>query len=364
MVVRSTWRWIGRNLGRPFTAAGFLGLLALAFCWGRFGALPQATALPPDSPPKAGAPPAAPAPSDPSSEYARRWVAVINGNIPITREEFGEYLIARHSDKLELMVNRRIIDLACKQKGVEVTGAEIDAALAADLKGLQVNQKDFIDQVLKKYHKTLFEWKEDVIRPKLALAKLCRARVQVTDKDLQDAFEAYYGEKVDCRLILFPREEEKIALNTYGELRKSDEDFNRVAKQQASPTLASTGGQIKPIGRHTTGNEELEKEAFSLQSGEISRLIATPEGIAVLKCIKRIPPDKTKTLEKERPALEKEIIEKKIQAEIPKLFQELREQAQPKLFLKVTTTQADLERDVRRDLKSAAPTTGPRPPTK
>lgn len=348
MVVRVIWR----RWPRPLPALGFLGLLALAFCWGRFGALPRAAALPPT--------PAAGAPADAAADYARRWVAVIHGNIPITREEFGEYLIARHSDKLELLVNKRIIDLACKQRGIEVTAGEVEAALAEDLKGLHVNQKEFVSQVLKRYNKSLFEWKEDVIRPKLALSKLCRDRVKVTDQDLQDAFQAYYGEKVECRLILFPKEEEKIAMSKYGELRSSDEAFDHMARQQASPTLAGSGGKIQPIGHKTTGNPDLEKEAFSLQPGEVSRLVETPQGLALLKCVKRLPSDQTKSLEKERPALEKEIIEKKIQLEIPKLVKELKDQAQPKLFLHQVTTEEDLERAVKQEFKGGV--SQPKPP--
>jgi hypothetical protein len=339
----------GRGWRRATTTVGVLGLAVLAFCWGRYGASTEAKASPPGA--KESATP--PAPPEASGDYARRWVAVVYGNTPITREDFGEYLIARHAEKLELLVNRRIIEHACKETGVEVTAGEVEAALAEDLKGMgNISLRDFVSKVLSRYNKSLYEWKEDVIRPKLAMSKMCRSRVQVTDHDLRDAFDAYFGEQVDCRLILFPKGEEKHAMAAYPDLRKSDEDFNRIAKQQASAQLASTGGQIKPIGRHTTGNEELEKEAFSLQPGEVSKLIGTPEGTAVLKCIKRIPPDQGKKLENERPALEKEIVEKKIQMEIPKLFKELRDQAQPKLFLKKYTSQDELEQEVRRELQT------------
>jgi hypothetical protein len=342
MAIRRNWRPAAMRIG-------YLGLAVLAFCWGRYTSLPEGTAAPPGA--KEAAPPT---PPEASSDYARRWVAVIHGNVPITREDFGEYLIARYSDKLELLVNKRIIDYACKQRGIEVTPAEVDGALTQDLKEMKISLKDFVEVVLKRYGKTLYEWKEDVIRPKLCLTKMCRDRVHVTEQDLKDAFEAYYGEKVDCRLVLFGKGEDKAAMNLYADLRKSDEDFNRIARQQKSPTLASTGGQIQPIGHHTTGNEELEKEAFSLQPGEVSRLIGTPEGTAVLKCIKRIPPDTSKKLEQVRPTLEKEIIDKKTQLELAKFFKELQDQAQPKLFIKNYTTQADLERDVKRELQGGS----------
>jgi hypothetical protein len=368
MHLRMSWRPNGQGWRKLTMKMGFLGLLALAFWWGRYGSMPQAIAVPPGTNAKPENPPT-PAPADTSSDYARRWVAVINSNIPITREEFGEYLIARHSQQLELLVNKRIIELACKAKGIEVSAAEVEAALAEDLKSMgNLPLQEFVDKVLKRYNKSLFEWKEDVIRPKLALTKLCRAqdRVHVTDKDLHDAFEAYFGEKVDCRMILYPPDQKRIAMQQYAELRRSEADFERCARQQATPSLAMHGGAIEPIRRHTTGNDELEKEAFSLQPGEISKLIDTPQGSVVLRCVKRLPPDTGKKLEAERPKLEKEIIEKKIQQEIPIVFKELQDAAQAKLFLKKYTTQEELERDVVRDLQGGVAPAGPgsKPPAK
>ena len=55
----------------------------------------------------------------PQSDNANRWVAVIYGNVPITREELAEYLIERNSDKLELLVNIKLIEHACHLKGVD-----------------------------------------------------------------------------------------------------------------------------------------------------------------------------------------------------------------------------------------------------
>jgi hypothetical protein len=341
-------------------------MTAFAYGWGRFGAEPTAAAqqAPGKLPPVSGQPLQTPAGHD----YSNRWVAVIYNNIPVTREEFGEYLIERNSDKLELLVNKRIIEHGARQRGIEVTDAEVEAALVEDLKGMQVSLKDFVEKILKKYEKSLFEWKEDVIRPRLAMTKMCKDRIQITEDDFRKAFEAYYGEKIDCRIILYPTGEEKQALNQYADLRKSDEDFDRISKLQASPTLAATGGRITPIGRHTTGNEELEKEAFSLQPGEMSKLIGTPEGTVVLKCVGRKPADTTKTLEAERAKLEKEIREKKTQMELPKLFKELQDQAQPKLFIKKPMTQANLERDVAKELQpgGVVPAGGimPKPPSK
>ncbi|MCS6851107.1 MAG: peptidylprolyl isomerase [Gemmataceae bacterium] len=274
----------------------------------------------------------------------------------MTREVLGEYLIARYgAAKLPLLVNHRIIDLACQQAGIEVTNAEIEAALAEDLGRLSVNQKDFVEKILRQYNKTLFEWKEDVIRPRLQLGKLCRQQVRVEEEDLKKAFEAHYGEKVECRIIMWPRHEEKIALKEYEALRDSEEAFEHKATHQASGQLSATGGRIAPFGRHTTGNEELEKEAFRLQPGELSRLIGTPEGFVVLKLVRRIPADDKVKLADVRSKLEAEIIEKKVQMKIRDVFNELSAKANPKLFLKDHDKESDIIREVQTELQSNPP---------
>lgn len=353
MQVETTERRGASGWLRPMLVVGVVAGTAAACFWGRAGILSQARAVQLLSARKPAAPAPAPA-ATPPTEYSQRVVAYINDTVPLTREEFGDYLIARGgAEKLELFVNKRIIEFYCKEKGVEVTAAEVEEALADDLKSLGgINVKQFVDTVLKRYNKTLYEWKEDVIKPKLALAKLCRDRVRVTEKDLQDAFEAHYGEKVDCRLILFPKDQAKIALDVHAKVRDSEEEFSRYARQQASPSLAAVGGHVNPFARHFTGNDLLEKEAFSLKPGEVSAVVDTPEGPVILKCDRRLPPDTSKKLEQERAALEKEVLERKVQAEIPVLFKELREKAHPNLILAASRREDDLLREVHKELSA------------
>src|SRR5207248_995914 len=144
-----------------------------------------------------------------------------------------------------------------------------------DLKLLNMDRAEFARNLLGHYRKSLWEWKEDVIRPRLLLTKLCRDRVQPTEEEINHAFEAHYGEKVDCRIILWPPDQTKFALTEYAKIRDSAAEFDRKAKQQASPTLAAQGGKVPPFGRYSFGDENVEREAFKLQPGEISTLIGT-----------------------------------------------------------------------------------------
>lgn len=282
-----------------------------------------------------------------NSDYSSRVVAYVYDNTPITREELGEYLIARYgTERLDLLCNKKIIDNECRKAGIEVTAAEVENSLSEDLKGLNVDRKTFVDKVLKNYRKNLYEWKEDVIRPKLMLSKLVRSRVKVTDEDIKKAFDAYYGEKVECRIVMYEKGFERAVLSDYPRLRDSEEEFHKAAKNQKSSSLAATAGKIRPIARNTTGNDELEKAAFALQPNEVSPVIGTPEGLIIVKCDKRIPADTTVNLESVREKITAEIIEKKIAAEIPVAFAEMRKRANPKIILQGVNQMDDLTKTI------------------
>lgn len=322
---------------------GMGGALAVGLWLGRGG---EATAV-------FAEPPAPPIPqTSPPSDYSQRVVAYIYGNVAITREDLGEYLIARQgTDKVELLVNKRIIEHACQQAGVEVTAAEVNAALEQDCGQLHVDRKQFVDNVLKQYGKTMYEWKEDVLRPRLMLQKMCQSRVKVNDDDLRRAFESQFGEKVECRIIIWPKGEERIAQNEYDGIRKGEEGFARKARTQAHSHLAAVGGRIAPIARYSGAHPEVENWAFKLQPGEISQLIATPDGTVCLKVDRKIPADDKAKLDDVREQLTKSVFDTKVTQEIAVVMKELREKAKPVLILKKGITAEEQKAEALQELQ-------------
>src|SRR6185437_12135409 len=135
---------------------------------------------------KDGLPPCEP------SQRSRQIIAVYNGQTPITREDFGEFLISRYgTEQIEFLVNRRLIDRECQARGIAVTPEEIEAGIGEDLKrlggiDLKVFEKDFLGP----YNKNIYEWREDVVRPRLLMAKLCRDGIKVNEEDLQQTYQA------------------------------------------------------------------------------------------------------------------------------------------------------------------------------
>src|SRR5437762_11847129 len=104
---RTPWRLAGTSRGKLSTALALGGTAALGFWLGRGAPQSAAVAAPPPPPQQ---------PPTPPSDYSQRVVAYVYNTIPITREDLGEYLIARQgSDKVELLVNKRSIEVACQQ---------------------------------------------------------------------------------------------------------------------------------------------------------------------------------------------------------------------------------------------------------
>lgn len=296
-------------------------------------------------------------PAAAASAAQKSWIAMIYGNIPVTREDLGEFLIARGGyEKVELVVNKRIIEIEAANRNITVTPNEVRAGLEDDIRGLGISLDDFKKHVLPRYGKTLYEWTEDVIKPRLMLGKMCRDRVKVTEEDLKRIFENRYGEKRQAKIIRWPEKELRAAQHDWDMARKGDTEFDSVARRQADPSLAAAAGQTQPVGRNAFEEsegkqDEIERVLFSLKVGEISQLFQTKAGIMCVKCVAIIPPDPNVKLEQVKTTLEKEVHDRKLSQEVPKYFTELKKRADPKVFLKGPPTAREFEEGTKEIMK-------------
>jgi foldase protein PrsA len=271
-------------------------------------------------------------PATSPAEYEKNVVAYVNG-VPITRQELGEELIARKGkEQLKLLINRKIIEQACQKAGVSVTDAEVEADLKDVMRTANAaTPAQFEESILKRRNTTLIEYKEDVVRPGIAMRKLAGKQVEVTDEEIRRAYESNYGEKVKCRIIMIPESDARLAPKIFAQVRDDREAFLRQALQQADPNLAACGGEIK-IGRFT-GLDSVEEAAFALKDGQVSQVLQVEGGRVILLREGLEPRDESTTLEQVRDELRHSLLEKKLRAEVPRVFHQLREEAVIRDFL-------------------------------
>jgi hypothetical protein len=233
------------------------------------------------------------------------------------------------------MINRKIVEMECAKENISVSDADVEWRLHQDIKLISPNLTvaEFTNSILRRWGKTLYEYKEDVIKPKLMMEKLIRSNIKVTEADLRDGYEARFGPKVECKMIVFDKGQGSIAQKTWEIARQGRTEFINEASKQFIPKLAQEAGKVPPIHKHF-GDKELEDTAFRLKPGEVSRVLEMKDGTyVILLCETHIPANTAVRFEDIRPELQKEVFELRVAQAIPQAFAEMRKRANPKVVL-------------------------------
>lgn len=265
-------------------------------------------------------------------------VATLNGE-DISRTEFGEYLIRKYGAKeIELFVNKKLIEQTATKAKVNVSEKELDAELAADLKDISVTKDDFVKVVLPKYGKTESEWREDVLRPRLLLAKLPGEELTATDDDLKKLFERKYGEKREVEVFHLPKTDtlnERWAKAVYADGLKNIAHLDPYVVQVSVPGRPDSRTMTFNQDQPAYGGDKVSKATFAMKDvGALTELLPVKDGWCVVKLMRVIPAVEGKTFANEKAELRTEAEREKVQAGIPKLFAKMKEEAKPVYHIK------------------------------
>ncbi len=177
-------------------------------------------------------------------------IAIVNNQI-ITRQQLADECVARKGKEiLDLLINRSLIDQALKANKLEVTSAEIDQEIDSVAATYGISREGWLRTLDKERNISPIQYARDIIYPAIALRKLSSKRVVVTPDDIKKAFEAQYGEKLRCRMILVNKQD--TAIGIWEELRKNPAGFEKIAQDQSMDSASrSLGGLLaEPITRH------------------------------------------------------------------------------------------------------------------
>ena len=246
----------GRKVVKGLAALTVLGSASLAPVWGQGfkgktagkGRAATATADAPAQTADAPAPKLALTaipvnPTDP--------IAIVNNEV-ISRQRLADEAVARKGEEiLETLIARTLIEQALKASKMEVTAAEIDAEIdnvAMKIGGL--GREAWLKSLEKDRGISPMQYARDIIYPALALRKLAAPQVEVTPIDLKNSFEALYGAKLRCRIIMVDKE--RTAIEIWEELRKNPGGFEKIAMDRSMDSSSrSLGGLMaEPISRH------------------------------------------------------------------------------------------------------------------
>ena len=271
-------------------------------------------------------------------------VAATIGNQQIKVRNLSEECIARHGKQvLDGEINRELLTSALNAKQLQVAQADIDAEVdrAADAYGYlttegKIDRERWLEFVTQQDGVTVDLYVRDAVWPTAALKKLVEGSVEVTQEDMQKAFEANFGRRVEVLAIVCNSDRQAQQVWKMASQNQSNEFFGELAsKYSVEPGSRENFGQVPPIAMHG-GRPQLEKIAFGLKTGELSGLVNVGQQWIILKCLGQTEPVVVDP-EEVKGDLYKDILEKKTRISMNKTFDKIHSEAQIDNFLAGTT---------------------------
>ncbi len=271
--------------------------------------------------------------------------ATVNG-VKILKKQVAEECIVRFGrDMLESEITRALLGQALEQKGLSIQEADLNAEIARAAEATGYVKPDGsidVDRWLtfvtgEDLNKVEF-YVADEVWPTVATKKLVQNEVVVTEEDMQKGFEANFGPRVEVLVIVSSDHRQALKVWNMATANPNAEYFGKLANQYSiEPASQNNFGQVPPIQMHG-GRPELEKEAFSLKAGEISKVVQVGEHWVIMYCQGRTEPVVTESdFDAVKSELHKNIMEKKLRLAMYDRFMQLKEDAQIDNFLAGTS---------------------------
>lgn len=251
--------------------------------------------------------------------------------------------IERHGrDVLEILITRRLLDQALGREQRTVTQADIDAEVTRAAETMGFRKPDgsadvaaWFDRVTREQKVPLRHYIEDIVQPTVALKQLV-GKVPVMQEDLDKAFEATFGPRAKCRIIVMDSQRRAQEVWQLARQDPKPERIGDLAEQYSvDPTSRTLRGEVPPIQRYG-GQPTLERQVFALKPGELSGIVQIADRFMVILCEGFTEPAQVKFAEV-RGELYDDIHEKKQRIEMSRYFSHLREAATIDNFLAGTS---------------------------
>jgi len=203
---------------------------------------------------------------------------------------------------LDVVVAERLLALQAEALGLEVTEAQVDAAVL-DIKTRNRFDDEQLDQALREQGLDRAAFRGQIRRELQSyqvLQSKVRNRVKLSEADVRNYYQTHPQEfggepELKVRHIFLPvpegaskaDEENARAQGEQVLVRlQAGEDFAKVAREVSKGPSAEEGGDLGWIRR---GNiqKQLDEAAFALKDGQVSRLVRAGPGFHVLKVEER-----------------------------------------------------------------------------
>ena len=276
-----------------------------------------------------------------ATEQALARIVSGNDRAMVTWKEVADECMLRYAKEvLENIINRKIIEQACASKNIQISDAEVDQEIVKIAGKFSMTVDQWYQMLQAERNVSPPQYRRDIIWPMLALRRLAGDDIKVTNREIDEAIQHNYGERVKVRVIVC--DNIRRANEAWEKVSKQPEEFERVVREYSiDPSSRALGGSVPPIARYSgdPSSRNLEEEAFKLKTGEISNLVEINKSqYIIMRCEGRTEPVQVEKKDVQRQIYET-IVEAKIQKAAAATFQQLKDNARVDNFLTNETSQ-------------------------
>jgi Zn-dependent protease with chaperone function/parvulin-like peptidyl-prolyl isomerase len=262
-------------------------------------------------------------------------VARVNGE-EISYKVLADELIARKgTEVLDALISRMLIEQACRERGITITPEELEAEIDSTARRLGLTRDQYLSRLENSRGLKRPQYERDIVWPSVALKKLAKPLVQVTQNEIDQEIQSRFGEKVKCRWVRV--DDEQLVMRIWHELRASERDgkikradFERQVERHSTDVASrKIGGELPPISRYSRlPLHELAEEAFALkEDGEFSRAIRFDNSWVILFRESRVPSSQKNVVPEDYRRVESELYDGKIRDQSQQIYDSLRKSA-------------------------------------
>ncbi len=254
-------------------------------------------------------------------------VAAVNGQT-ISRDELAKLCLERSGDEvLDNVLHKFVIMQACQAQQLMISQKDVDDEIGRIATKFNLTTNMYLKLIEDQRDITPEQYAADVVWPMLALRGLARDKAEVSQAEVDQAYQAEYGPKVQVRMIAV--NDPVKAQELWQQAKAEPAKFKVLAKQfSQDPASASVEGLLPPIRRY--GEEDpIEKVAFSLQPDQVSEVFSVGEMFLCLQCVRHLPGSSPSSAQMEeiQHNLRRELEDVKLRKIAESIFQVLREQS-------------------------------------
>ncbi len=254
-------------------------------------------------------------------------VAAVNGQT-ISRDELAKLCLKRSGqDVLDSVINKYLIMQACQAQQITISQKDVDDEIGRIAKKFNLTTAMYLKLIEDQRDILPEQYAADVVWPMLALRSLARDKATVSQEDIDKAYQAEFGTKIQVRMLAVS--DEKKARDLWQQAKTTPDLFKTLCKKYSEdPASASVEGLLPPI-RRLGVDDPIEKVAFTLQPNQISDVFAVANMFVALQCVRHVSanPPSTEQIAEIQKGIRQELEDVKLRELAETIFGTLREQS-------------------------------------